>query len=82
MSKDNKIHSFPGKNIEETFDELDLETMSKAELSDLFSALNKRFNELQNEEPDDPESPECLKWLGLISDIEDMMDEVNELIEE
>lgn len=82
MNKDNKILIFPGKNIEDSFDDMDLDSMSKEALTDLFNALKMRFDDLQNEEPNDPDSPECLKWLGVISDIEDMMDEVSEILEE
>ena len=82
MSKEKNILPFPGKNIEDTFDTIDLDSLSEEELIDLKNQLSDRFNALQDEEPDDPESPECLKWLNKISDIEDMMDEINELIEE
>ncbi len=82
MSIDNKnIISFPGKQIEDTFDDYDLSSMTPDQLSELYEKLSDRFDALQDEEPDDPESPECLKWLGKISDIEDMMDEVSEWIE-
>lgn len=82
MKKDHKILSFPGKNIEDAFDEIDLDSISEEELAELFNMLKKRFDDLQNEEPEDPESPECMKWLNLISDIEDMMDEISDMIEE
>ena len=82
MINDNSILPFPGKNIEDTFDEIDLNSMSREALSELLKILNQRFDALQNEELDDPDSPECLKWLGVISDIEDMMDEVSDLLEE
>ncbi len=82
MIKDKNIFPFPGKFIEDTFDEIDLDSLSKDDLIDLKNRLSERFNALQDEEPDDPESPECLKWLNKISDIEDMMDEVNDLIGE
>ncbi|MBR3928086.1 MAG: hypothetical protein IKJ65_03685 [Clostridia bacterium] len=81
MSKESKIVSFPGTAIEDTFDEIDLDSLSNEELIDLKNRLSERFDALQAEEPDDPESPECLKWLNKISDIEDMMDEISEIIE-
>lgn len=82
MKKDKNVLPFPGKHIEDTFDEIDLNSLSREELIDLKNALAERFDALQGEEPDDPESPECLQWLNIISDIEDMMDEVNDLIED
>lgn len=82
MNKDNKIVRFPGKEIEDTFDEINLESLTDAELTELKNQLSQRFDALQGEEPDDPDSPECLKWLNKISDIEDMMDEISDLLGE
>lgn len=79
--KDTSVLPFSGKPVEEIFDTIDLDSLTRDALVSLLKALSDRFDLLQNEEPDDPESPECLKWLNKISDIEDMMDEVSELIE-
>lgn len=82
MNKDTVRLPVPSNEIEDTFDEIDLLSLSKDKLIHLKKKLSERFEALQTEEPDDPESPECLKWLSKISDIEDMMDEISELIEE
>lgn len=82
MKKESRITPFPSETIEDTFDEIDLASLSSSELIALKNRLSERFDALQAEEPDDPDSPECLKWLNKISDIEDMMDEISELIDE
>ena len=64
------------------FDNLDLDAMTRSELTDLLARLDQLYDSHQALEPEDEDSDEYDEWEEYLEDLDDLIDDIRDRLDD